>query len=137
MVTGFVLLVVYAVLAATARSTTAEVATGALGVVAAAFAGYISRTFVRSQETLANHLRSYFNQPLEFSRFLAAERLLHSIEGLDETQRAAILADLLRTVIAPDAAAAAGPGPSAATITLQPGPPSGAAADGAGPGPQR
>ncbi|TMR03396.1 hypothetical protein ETD83_10850 [Actinomadura soli] len=103
MVIGFVLLAVFATMAATADSTAAAAVTGALGAVAAALAGFISRTFVRSQDTSASHLRSYFDQPLEFSRYLAAERLLNSVQQLNEEQRAAILADLLRTVIAPTA----------------------------------
>ncbi|MGC4959697.1 TRADD-N-associated membrane domain-containing protein [Actinomadura citrea] len=126
MVIGFVLLAVFAALAATAETTAAAAVTGALGAVAAALAGYVSRTFVRSQESSAGHLRSYFDQPLEFSRYLAAERLLASVQHLDAEQRAAILADLLRTVITP--AGAAPPGgaaaaPSAVTINLPTSPP--------------
>jgi transcriptional regulator with XRE-family HTH domain len=96
---GFVLLVVFAVLALTAQSTAGAVVTGSLGAVSAAFAAYIGRTFVRSQETAAAHLRSYFDQPLEFSRYLAAERLLNSIERLETDQRATITADVLRGML--------------------------------------
>lgn len=132
MVAGFLLLGVFAILAANTRSTTAGVVTGALGAVAAALAGYISRTFVRSQETSAGHLRSYFDQPLEFSRYLAAERLLNSGQPLKPEQRAAILADLLRTVVAPGGSAptsapdgGAAAAPSAITINLPGSPPAG------------
>ncbi len=135
MITGFVLLVVFAALAANADTTAGGVVTGTLGAVAAALAGYISRTFVRSQESSAGHLRSYFDQPLEFSRYLAAERLLDSVQALDAEQRAAILADLLRTVIAPGGAApagsTAGPAPSAVTINLPTPPPNPAGPGGA------
>lgn len=135
MAIGFALLAVFAALAANARSTTAGVVTGALGAVAAALAGYISRTFVRSQESSAGHLRSYFDQPLEFSRYLAAERLLSSVQHLDAEQRAAILADLLRSVIAPGGAAPTGPAgsaPSAVTINLPtPSPPNATGPGGA------
>jgi secreted trypsin-like serine protease len=96
---GFVLLVVFAVLALTAQSTTGTIVTGALGAASAAFAAYIGRTFVRSQETAAAHLRSYFAQPLEFSRYLAAERLLNSIERLETDQRATITAEVLRGML--------------------------------------
>ncbi|WP_242907735.1 helix-turn-helix domain-containing protein [Actinomadura terrae] len=99
MTLGFILLVGFAVLAFNAKSTAAAAVTGALGATAAAFAAYIGRTFVRSQETAATHLRSYFDQPLEFSRYLAAERLLSSIKNLDSEQRAAIAADLLRGIL--------------------------------------
>ncbi|MBO2451633.1 hypothetical protein J4573_31400 [Actinomadura barringtoniae] len=98
---GFVLLVVFAVLAFNAKTTAASAVTGALGATAAAFAAYIGRTFVRSQETAATHLRSYFDQPLEFSRYLAAERLLNGIDRLEPEQRATITSDLLRGIIAP------------------------------------
>jgi transcriptional regulator with XRE-family HTH domain len=99
MAVGFLLLVIFAALALTAKSTAGAVVTGALGAVSAAFAAYISRTFVRSQETAAAHLRSYFDQPLEFSRYLAAERLLNSIERLEIDQRATITAEVLRGML--------------------------------------
>jgi len=54
--------------------------------------------FVRSQETAAKHLRSYFDQPTEFSRYLAAERLLNDIGQLSVEQRATITADVLRGI---------------------------------------
>ncbi|WP_188188088.1 TRADD-N-associated membrane domain-containing protein [Nonomuraea sp. SYSU D8015] len=99
MAVGFVLLVVFAILALYAQSTAAAVVTGALGATSAAFAAYIGRTFVRSQEAAATHLRSYFDQPLEFSRYLAAERLLNGIERLEPDQRATIAADVLRGIV--------------------------------------
>jgi hypothetical protein len=99
MAVGFVLLVVFAVLAILAQTTTGAIVTGALGATSAAFAAYLGRTFVRSQETAATHLRSYFDQPLEFSRYLAAERLLNGVERLDAGQRATITADVLRGIL--------------------------------------
>ncbi|WUI03904.1 hypothetical protein OHR68_19580 [Spirillospora sp. NBC_00431] len=136
MVIGFVLLAVFASFAVTANTTTAATVAGALGAVAAALAGFISRTFVRSQETSASHLRSYFDQPLEFSRYLAAERLLNGAQALDAEQRAAVLSDLLRTVIAPEGSGAGGvaSAPSAVTINLSPGA-SGPASSGSSGGP--
>ena len=35
---------------------------------------------MRSQETATDQLRAYFSQPLEFSKYLAAERLLGSLD---------------------------------------------------------
>ncbi|MER6027640.1 hypothetical protein [Streptomyces sp. NPDC001851] len=96
---GFVLLIGFTVLAIVARSPTASVVAGALGVTSAGLAGYVSRTFVRSQENAASHLRAYFDQPLEFSRFLAAERLIADA-GLSAEQRAEILAGLVRAMVA-------------------------------------
>ncbi|MEV1248144.1 hypothetical protein ACIBO2_54685 [Nonomuraea sp. NPDC050022] len=99
MATGFILLVGFAVLAFFARTTTGAIVAGTLGAVATTFAAYISRTFVRSQESSAAHLRSYFGQPLEFSRYLAAERLLHRIEKLEPEQRATLASDVLRGIL--------------------------------------
>ena len=63
---GFLLLIGFAILSFHTHSATASITTAALGTVSAALAGYISHTFVRSQETSARHLHAYFNQPLEF-----------------------------------------------------------------------
>lgn len=108
MASGFVLLAGFTVLAIVARNPTASVVAGALGVTSAGLAGYVSRTFVRSQESAAEHLRAYFDQPLEFSRFLAAERLVADAD-LSEEQRARILGDLVRAMIAPGGTGGAAP----------------------------
>jgi len=63
---GFVLLIGFTVGAILARSSTASVVAGALGVTSAALAGYVSRTFVRSQESAASHLHAYFNHRWSF-----------------------------------------------------------------------
>ncbi|WP_329431102.1 hypothetical protein OG339_48935 (plasmid) [Streptosporangium sp. NBC_01495] len=117
MTVGFVLLVVFAVLALSATTPTASIVTGALGAAAAAFAAYIGRTFVRSQESAAGHLRAYFDQPLEFSRYLAAERLLEAMDALEPEQRAAIAGDLLRAIVTPGQPA---PGSSATDGAKEP-----------------
>lgn len=95
---GFVLLVVFAVLAAEAKTTTAAISAGGLGAVGAAFAAYIGKTFIRSQESAASHLRAYFDQPLELSRYLAAERLLADAKELTAKQRTAILSTLVQSI---------------------------------------
>ncbi|MBC9729969.1 hypothetical protein [Streptomyces sp. TRM68367] len=59
----------------------------------------MSRTFVRSQEASAERLRAYFDQPLEFSRYLAAERLIANA-GLSDERRAAVLAALVEAMVA-------------------------------------
>lgn len=100
MAIGFVLLVAFAILSLNASNTTASIVTGALGAASAGFAAYISRTFVRSQEAAANHLRAYFDQPLEFSRYLAAERLLDAMDKLEPEQRATIAATLMQAIVA-------------------------------------
>jgi hypothetical protein len=111
---GFVLLAAFAVLAALSRSTAAAITTAALGGVSAAFAGYISRTFVRSQESAASHLRAYFDQPLEFSRYLAAERLMASLDGLSIDARTTA-ADLILAIA--DTGAGSLGSPTASKVT--------------------
>jgi hypothetical protein len=97
-VLGFLMLIGFAVLAVRARTPSAAISVGGLGAVSAAFAAYIGRTFVRSQESAASHLRAYFDQPLEFSRYLAAERLLAADRELTAEQRAAVLSTLVQTI---------------------------------------
>ena len=95
---GFILLVVLAVLAAQAKTTSAAISAGGSGAVGAAFSAYIGRTFIRSQESAADHLRTYFDQPLELSRYLAAERLLANAADLSAQQRADILGTLVQAI---------------------------------------
>ncbi|MEU3491559.1 TRADD-N-associated membrane domain-containing protein [Streptomyces massasporeus] len=102
---GFALLVLFVVLALNVSNTTSAIVTGGLGAVSAALAGFIGKTFVKSQQTAADHLKAYFDQPLEFSRYLAAERLLADT-GLSDEKRAEIVAVLVQTI-------AAGPVPNA------------------------
>lgn len=97
---GFILLIVFAIVAARTKTTAGAITTATLGAVSAALAGYIGRTFVRSQESAAEHLRAYFDQPLEFSRYLAAERLLASGPDLDSEQRARILTAVVQAILA-------------------------------------
>ncbi|WP_123470619.1 MULTISPECIES: hypothetical protein [unclassified Streptomyces] len=96
---GFVLLAGFLVVALKVSTTAGSIVAGGLGAVAAALAGFVSRTFVRSQEAAAGHLRSYFDQPLELSRYLAAERLIADAQLSDE-RRAEILADLVHAIVA-------------------------------------
>jgi hypothetical protein len=69
------------------------------GGAAAALAGYIGRTFIRSQETAARYLRAYFDQPLAFSRYLAAERLLSSQSELKSEERDAMLRIIVSAMV--------------------------------------
>jgi hypothetical protein len=104
---GFALLIGFAILAAQTRTTAGAITAGSLGAVSAALAGYISRTFVRSQESAAMHLRAYFDQPLEFSKYLAAERLIADNTDLDANKRVAILTDLVLAIVAPGGSSSA------------------------------
>lgn len=99
MVIGFVLLIAFAIAGLVVDTTAGSVVAGTLGIASAALAGYVSRTFVKSQESAAGHLRAYFDQPLEFSRYLAAERLIIDA-NLSEAQRADVLTALVQAMIA-------------------------------------
>ncbi|MFD9460217.1 hypothetical protein [Streptomyces sp. NPDC060027] len=99
MVIGFALLVLFVILALNVSNTTGAIVTGGLGAVSAALAGFISKTFVKSQQSAADHLKAYFDQPLEFSRYLAAERLLADT-GLSDEKRAEVVAGLVQTIAA-------------------------------------
>jgi hypothetical protein len=104
---GFGLLLLFALVAVMYRDPQAAFVASVLGAISAALAGYIGRTFIRSQENAAGHLRTYFDQPVKFSRYLAAERLIAEMMALQPEQRAAISGELLRTIIAPDSAPSA------------------------------
>jgi hypothetical protein len=81
MTAGLVILIAATVAAVAAHSATGSIVSGVLGGIGATLASYIGRTFIRSQENAAQHLRSYFSQPLQFSRYLAAERLLEAVQS--------------------------------------------------------
>lgn len=116
---GFIALGAFVVIALKASSTTGSVVAGGLGAVAAGLAGFIGRTFVRSQETAAGHLRSYFDQPLELSRYLAAERLVAD-PRLSQEQRAEILTVLVTAMVQGPQPPVDLQAPSLATSTQQP-----------------
>ncbi|AQS65953.1 TRADD-N-associated membrane domain-containing protein [Streptomyces pactum] len=100
---GFALLLAFVFVALNASTTAGAVVAGGLGAVSAALAGYVSRTFVVSQTASAAHLRAYFDQPLEFARYLAAERIIMDC-GLDQAQRTEVLTSLVQAMVAPPAA---------------------------------
>ncbi|MFD5940562.1 hypothetical protein [Streptomyces griseus] len=97
MVAGFLLLILFAGIALWASTTAVAIVAGGLGAVSAALAGYVAKTFIRSQEAAATHLRSYFDQPLELSRYLAAERLVADGD-LSQEQRGEILSALVQAM---------------------------------------
>ncbi|MFI1098617.1 hypothetical protein [Streptomyces sp. NPDC020917] len=115
MVAGFALLAVFVVVALRADSTSGSVAAAGLGAVGAALAGYIAKTFVRSQEMTSSAMRSYFDQPLELSRYLAAERLVRG-SGLSEDKQAELLHALVHAMVTGSSPASV-PAPRAAGTT--------------------
>lgn len=115
---GFVALAGFVTVALMATTTAGSIVAGSLGVVAAGLAGFIGRTFVRSQETAAEHLRSYFDQPLELSRYLAAERLVADAR-LSPEQRTEILTTLVTAMVSVPQPSADTRGQSAASGSQQ------------------
>ncbi len=107
---GFTLLIASVVIALNAATAAGSLVAGGLGAVSAGLAGYVSRTFIRSQEAAAVHLRAYFDQPLAFSRYLAAERLMADA-GMSEEKHAEILSALVQAMVI----GTAGPVPASTT----------------------
>ncbi|WP_406152208.1 hypothetical protein [Streptomyces sp. NBC_01012] len=118
---GFALLIVFAGLAVRTSSTAGAIVAGGLGVVAAALAGFVSKTFIRSQEAAASHLRGYFDQPLELSRYLAAERLVADAD-LSQEQRGEILSTLVHAMAAAPDRRESTPSTATASVPAQQGP---------------
>ncbi|WP_141205791.1 TRADD-N-associated membrane domain-containing protein [Streptomyces griseorubiginosus] len=115
---GFTLLVAFVIIALNAATAAGSLVAGGLGAVSAGLAGYVSRTFIRSQEAAAVHLRAYFDQPLAFSRYLAAERLMADA-GLSDEKHAEILSTLVQAMVS----GTAGPVPASTTEGQPPTPP--------------
>ncbi|CCH34780.1 hypothetical protein ABZ816_29525 [Actinosynnema sp. NPDC047251] len=96
---GFAVLILSVVIAAFSRSIGGAIAAGAIGTAGAGLAGYLGKTFLRTQEKTSNQLQSYFGQPLVFSQYLAAERLLDMLDG---EQKAESVQDLIRSMASPN-----------------------------------
>jgi hypothetical protein len=76
---GFLILLSAAIVAAFAHTNLASGVAGGLGALGAAIAAYIGKTFQRSYEQANNRLLAYFQQPLDLSRVLISESLLHHL----------------------------------------------------------
>lgn len=94
---GFAVLVVAVAVVAFAGSEVVTIVAAAVGVIGAALAALLSRSFLRAHESTGERLRPYFEQPFVFSRQLSAERLLVLLEAED---RAAAVRDLIRAIMA-------------------------------------
>ena len=95
---GFGVIVIAGVIALFARSSAASVGAAITGVAGGGLGAYIGATFMRSQDVASAQLRDYFRQPLELSKFLAAERLVRS---LDPADRPAAVAHIVEGVVMP------------------------------------
>lgn len=94
---GLSVIVITAAASALAHNAAGSAAAGVVGLAASGISAYLGATFIRLQETTTKQLRAYFSQPLELSRYLAAERLLGS---LDATNREQALQHLIRSIAA-------------------------------------
>lgn len=81
---GFVVLVILGVIASRADSSIAAITTGTVGVIGGAMSAYVGATFIKHHAQTSQQLSQFFLQPTEFTRFLAAERLL---EGLQDEHK--------------------------------------------------
>jgi membrane associated rhomboid family serine protease len=93
---GFAVLVVAVAAVAFTGSLVVTITAAAVGVVGAALAALLGRSFLRTHEATAERTRLYFEQPFAFARQLSAERLLILLEAED---RAAAVRDLIRAVM--------------------------------------
>ncbi|MEV6644262.1 hypothetical protein [Amycolatopsis sp. NPDC051371] len=94
-VAGFVVLLFSVIFASVTSSLTGALAAGGIGAVGAVLTAYLTRTFLRMHESSSRQLRSYFDQPVDLSRILAAERLLNMIS--DDARRGEAIVELIRT----------------------------------------
>jgi hypothetical protein len=94
-IAGFIVIIATALISVfLSENATVTIVVGALGAVGACLSAYIGRTFLRLQESAAAHLHSYFEQPQEQFRYLAAERLLAHLG--DEAVKADSVNQLIR-----------------------------------------
>lgn len=94
---GFLVIVGGGIGALLAENYVASASAAIVGATGGALSAYIGRTFIRMQENSSRQLRAYFSQPLEFSRYLAAERVAAELE---ETGKAEAQREIIRAIIA-------------------------------------
>jgi hypothetical protein len=93
---GFAVLVIAVAVVASTGSMVITIAAAFIGVIGAALAAFLGRSFLRAHESTTERLQLYFSQPFAFSRQLSAERLLILLESED---RAAAVRDLIRAIM--------------------------------------
>lgn len=97
---GFIVIIAGACGIYFSKNATIAVVLGALGTAGAALSAYIGKTFLRLQENAATHLRSYFDQPREQFRYLAAERMLAHIKN--DERKADTVDKIIQGMTSPD-----------------------------------
>jgi hypothetical protein len=93
---GFTIVLTSAFIAAFAHNTAASISTVVAGVSGGGLGAYIGATFMKSQDVASIQLRDYFRQPLQLSNYLAAERLL---ESLDEGERKVAVRGMIESIM--------------------------------------
>ncbi|GAB2736770.1 TRADD-N-associated membrane domain-containing protein [Sinomonas soli] len=101
---GGVFVLVFGALALQASSVAGAVSAGAVSVASGAASAYIGATFIRAQFEAMRQLRQFFNQPVEFTRILAAERLIDSLEPEDRARAVHLLLERMALTAAPSEA---------------------------------
>ena len=92
---GFSIVIGAAIAAAFSRSAAAAIASAVTGIAGGGLGAYVGATFMKSQDAATAQLRAYFDQPLEFSRILAAERLIFALDEKGRTDAYHKLIDAL------------------------------------------
>lgn len=93
---GFFIILISVIVAALAHSTAASISAVVSGISGGGLGAFIGATFMKSQDTASTQLREYFHQPLDFSKYLAAERLL---EQLGESERPAAIQKIIESMV--------------------------------------
>jgi len=98
--TGFFVILVVAVVAGFTSEASGSIAASVIGVAGAGLAAYIGGTFLKAQSEASEHLRSYFLQPVEFSRVLGAERLIETIK--EDSERSKAVQEIVKAMMTPN-----------------------------------
>ncbi len=93
-IAGFAVLLLCMLLASFVASPAGVLTAGGIAAIGAVLTGYLTRTFMQMYRSTSEQLRSYFDQPLDFSRNLGAERLLSQIA--DDSKRADAVVEIIR-----------------------------------------
>jgi hypothetical protein len=93
-IAGFAILLLCVLLASFVASPAGVLTAGGIAAIGAVLTGYLTRTFMQMYRSTSEQLRSYFDQPLDFSRNLGAERLLSQIT--DDSKRAEAVVEIIR-----------------------------------------
>jgi hypothetical protein len=83
---GFTVVILAVLASLLAGSLPVSIVAAVLGTTGVALSGFVSRTFLKAQEVASAQLKGYFLQPLEFSRYLVAERLLGTLSESDKSK---------------------------------------------------